>query len=667
MTSANEEIAEETRVVDACWKRLRTITLIDQTWPAADAIPAEEALHRWVPEIHEQLATKHALIHRFGVIPIVAVVGLLNSGKSSLTASFLSQSNRTRVLRGLGRQEGSQRFTLWIPHVWKEDAAFFEKLLNLLAQVFETEPELLADDPETAREQQNAVDRLACPLIATDPLLTKHKLGILDCPDIQRASGNAEDDKPRLEMVKRSASICAAAFVVYARNQIEICTLQTILDAMPDARRIHVVNLIKDESASQIRREARTVLNLRSHDPVYGAYDFLSASYTDHTPMWDANRSRSPEERLAASEPCFFELREEESENTPPSKIAEDRSMAALAQRLTPQAVKSRRMKELLQEFYQDLQSGLDQLERELDKKSGALAKASHRLRDECQELLTKDGHVQIKMSPEIIHGMEQSLGRTASFYYKWLLLPPRKFFQAASRLIEKGRQFSPLPGKDLRKKKAELEAKWQVQTDGKIARGTVTPMDVQRMLSLWSGATGDYQDPESWQEEAEAILQRFLTEDKTNLTETEWDALTAPLWEQLPKRARMKLVTSACLMLGGLLLAFVDGGISLISLQAMDLLGGLGVVASLGVNLQGAKEFERVLEEKLGHQQVANFHAIVCDIVGVPRGIEPKNAFPNPTVPPKRQQPSYGVNDRGWSVHAINRESMREIRSYGC
>lgn len=664
MTGPKEEISQDIQVAKACWSRLGDLPLIEQTWPSGQTLTALDALRRWTPETFEKLRTRHTLIDQFGAVPIVAVAGLLNSGKSSLSAAFLSPAGRSRTLRGAGQKEGSQRFTLWIPQAWRDDQDFFDALIALLGSVFEREPEWLAEDPAAAHEQQNDVDKLGCPLLAIDPKLSDFRLSILDCPDIQRApsADKTTVDAARIDMVSRAASLCSAVFVVLTRSQLETRTLRTILDAMPHAYRIHAVNLMKDESAAEVHDEAVRALGLSAAEPVYGAYDFLLASYENRTPSWDPNRSRSIEERLKQSEPCFFELRPANERQGP---VSEERSLTVLAHSLTPQAIKSRRLQELVGEFYQTIQKGLDQLANELDERGQTLGKASEDLRNECFRLLSREGRIQIKMSPEIVCAMEASLERTAKRQYKWLLLPSRKFFQAAQKLIEKGREFSPLPGKELRAKKAELEAKWQVRSEGKIAQGTITTEDLQRVLSLWSGSSGDYRAPEYWKASAESILQRFVSEDKTNLTEAEWDALTGPLWDELPKRARMKLVASAFLMLGGLLLAFVDGGISLISIQAMDLLGGIGVVASLGVSLKGAKAFEEVLEEKIGRQQVANFHAIVCDFVGVPRCQATKH-FPEPTIPSKPRQPTYGVSDRGWSVHRINPESLKEIRSYG-
>ncbi|MGY8687065.1 MAG: hypothetical protein ACKVHP_04920, partial [Verrucomicrobiales bacterium] len=472
MARSKADVAEQTQAVNACWEQLRTLPLVEQMWPTQDAIPAREVLLRWAPEIHEKLTTKHTLIHRFGVVPIAAVVGLLNSGKSSLTASFLSQANRDRVLRGVGQCEGSQRFTLWVPQTWKDDEPFFEKLLELLTRVFETEPELLADDDAAARLQQNDVDQLARPLIGTDTSLSELRIAILDCPDIQRAK-QAEASSTRLEVVQRAAEICAAVFVVFARSQVEIRSLQLILEAMPDAQRIHVVNLIKNDSAEQVREEVAEVLALRQEALVYGAYDFLSAHYEKRTPTWDPNLPRTPQERLEVSSPCFFELQSESHMNTP-GAIKEARSVQALASTLTPHAGRSRRMQELIRELYADLQGGVDHVENRLTKQSKSLKEASLKLRDMCQELLSEGGRVRISMSPEILHSVEQSLTRTAPRAYKWLLLPARRFFQTCEGLLEKARKLSFFPAKELREKKAALQDSWQLKTDRKINAGRI-------------------------------------------------------------------------------------------------------------------------------------------------------------------------------------------------
>jgi hypothetical protein len=57
------------------------------------------------------------------VCPILAVVGMLNAGKSSLVATFLSGKSEgdQRVLIGSGNTEGTHRFVLWLPESWRSN------------------------------------------------------------------------------------------------------------------------------------------------------------------------------------------------------------------------------------------------------------------------------------------------------------------------------------------------------------------------------------------------------------------------------------------------------------------------------------------------------------------------------------------------------------------
>ena len=54
-------------------------------------------------------------------LPVIAVAGLVNSGKSSVATSFLSATGQKRVPRGLSKEEATQRFVLWCPRAWQQD------------------------------------------------------------------------------------------------------------------------------------------------------------------------------------------------------------------------------------------------------------------------------------------------------------------------------------------------------------------------------------------------------------------------------------------------------------------------------------------------------------------------------------------------------------------
>ncbi|MEM7386170.1 MAG: hypothetical protein AAF514_14610, partial [Verrucomicrobiota bacterium] len=110
--------------------------------------------------------------------------------------------------------------------------------------------------------------------------------------------------------------------------------------------------------------------------------------------------------------------------------------------------------------------------------------------------------------------------------------------------------------------------------------------------------------------------------------------------------------------------LAFFDGAITFTAIHIGDLLGGLGLAASVGVSFQGIRSFQEILENKLGLQQVSNFHAIVCDLVGVPRRDRP--GLPKPKVAERVDEASYGIEERRWSLLKVSDERLKELREHG-
>ena len=90
-----------------------------------------------------QLYTATKLIDR----PTVAVAGMLNSGKTSLVANFLSEHGRTRTLRGSNNDQGTHRFVLWLPEAWRADDELWGLLMSRIGDVVGQAPEMLADDP----------------------------------------------------------------------------------------------------------------------------------------------------------------------------------------------------------------------------------------------------------------------------------------------------------------------------------------------------------------------------------------------------------------------------------------------------------------------------------------------------------------------------------------
>ena len=264
----------------------------------------------------------------FLIVPIVAVAGLINSGKSSLVAGFLSPPSRERVLRGLSSRDGTQRFTLWAPAKWKEDAAFRARLDEMFTRVFRHAPESLEESPEAAHEQQRAHNSLQVPLLAFDSALDAHGIALLDCPDVQRPQrGEAQGVNARLEALAAAGEICAGVIIVAPRTEIEVRELQAIVARLPSATRVYAINLLRREPADVILREVREHLGLRE-ELCYGAYDFDVGANRAFAPAWAEKEAGSPENGDQRMLPCFFSSRIVPKKISPSASSRSDRSFS---------------------------------------------------------------------------------------------------------------------------------------------------------------------------------------------------------------------------------------------------------------------------------------------------------------------------------------------------
>ena len=81
--------------------------------------------------IRQSLNQSHILL-RSGPCPILAIAGLLNAGKTSLIAGFLSKKGRERLLIGESNSQGTHRFIVWLPQVWRTNSDLWA---NILAQM----------------------------------------------------------------------------------------------------------------------------------------------------------------------------------------------------------------------------------------------------------------------------------------------------------------------------------------------------------------------------------------------------------------------------------------------------------------------------------------------------------------------------------------------------
>lgn len=259
------------------------------------------------------LVAQSQSIDQIGKCPVVGITGLLNSGKSSLLAAYLSSAGRNRVLRGTANNQGTHRFVLWLPDAWWHQSDLLTILKNYLTTLFGAEPEELAEEPAIAFAQYNGqlhstalpanvgqadkwIDPLRVPLIAHDSALDALGLALLDCPDIQTAfavgeptssrrtgedNDAAQTQRGRREQLARVGRLCSAFLVVSKLSSLHDETLlnilETLRDTMPGVRRLLAVNKVKARYApAVVDEQARQLVQQFEIDEVYMAYDFRS-------------------------------------------------------------------------------------------------------------------------------------------------------------------------------------------------------------------------------------------------------------------------------------------------------------------------------------------------------------------------------------------------------
>jgi hypothetical protein len=632
------------------WTRFRDLPLLDRSWPAPLKQSAFDSFSERRPEDAQSLRERYEFVRGFLIVPLVAIAGLINSGKSSLVASFLSDAGRRRVLRGMHSREGTQRFTLWAPAAWEQDAGFRVRLDEMLTRVFRHAPEPLGLDPETASEQQRAKGSLAIPLIAFDAALDRHQIGLLDCPDIQRPQpGEDAGTNARLEALAAAGEICAGVIVVVDRKQLEVRELQALLSRMPNATRIYAINLLRQEPADLVLREAREHF-APNNELCFGAYDFDVSANQAFTPAWDPNLATETAEKF----PTFFELSANPAENAA-ALIAPDRSILQLAHRIAPDVLRQRRQTELIAELKRDLALTLDAIESNVRSTAAEIADARKELYAGCEQLLKVDGEVRIKMDPEIAASMAESVRRTAPLDLRAFFIIKHGVFSALRSLKNTGQRAV-----------AALTLRLPIQSaKEKLSSARIDPSQVQAMLALWSAAIGTPHPPAEWNEDARQILERFLREERTNMTPEEWDALTSRLWERSERRwARAALVVGFLAMIGAVAMIPFDMGASFIGITAKELavLTGGGVVFGLA----GSTLLQRGLEEHIGRQQFINFFAIACDQLGIPRTVAGNDDLVRgtPQIAEKLNPGGFGIRDRGWTLAELLPKNLQTLRS---
>ncbi|MEM1068406.1 MAG: hypothetical protein AAGG48_24675 [Planctomycetota bacterium] len=572
--------------------------------------------------------------------PTVAVAGMLNAGKTSLVATFLSESGRARTLRGANNDQGTHRFVLWLPDAWQKDAELWGLLMSRIGDAIGQPPEMLSEDPAAAHQQYNNVggddQTLTIPLVATDPRLNEVGLGLLDCPDVvsDEAFGLGSPELRRT-LLGRAATLCSAFLVVTSAESSRDGTLGDLLriasDLMPGVPRLLAVNKIRSrQTPDQVLDTFRPLAQSHGIETIYAAYDFEVPSSRPFIPGSD-DSALAYESQSSETLPVFFSLSEDPDDN-PPAAISDDRMLRALPQRLD--------RGKLFEKFRLALQSNLQNIiwdsaypliDRDAHQTQKSTLKAQQCLLESALDFFAHRGlggeisELRLHQSERIIRQLSESFAATAPWYARWgvrLSSQVRRIFGGAGDLL---RQLTP--SAVAQKTAGEIKDKFRRGEYG----GLMTPQRLASSVERHGGLSAlvhlnepdEGLDVQLWEDCAEAAISRFERDDFTSLDPKRLDAAVTKMWTEVPTHRKLAAgLTPLAAMLatfGGVLMIPIDFGATWFAAASIPELlaaAGLTTLSTLWAGNQNMRNVGR----QAARQQLADFHAVLCDTFGVAR-----------------------------------------------
>lgn len=622
---------------------------IEYTYPTERRDSFLQATRNLAPKLVQDLLSTGRQVHtaeRLIDWPTVAVAGMLNSGKTSLVATFLSKAGQDRTLRGANNTQGTHRFVLWLPTAWEQDAELWALLMERIGDALGQKPELLASDPTEAHRQYNNTNgeaqALAVPLIATDPALNSIGIALLDCPDIvSDAEFGLGSPEVRRELLGRAASLCSAFLVVASAESSRDSTLGDLLrmasDLMPGVPRMLAVNKVRPQQTPDLVYETfQPLARSNGIETIYAAYDFEVPASVPFIPKVEAQAlpdDLTNSDRL----PVFFSIVEDANDN-PPASIPEDRLLASLPTKLD--------RGQLFEKFSEALATSLRNVIWEeafvmLDRDSAAAQRAT----DKAQQCLLDASldffahrqiggevtELRLHQSERILRQLMDSFSATAPWYARLgvkLNTRLRVIFGGASDLLK---QLTPSA---LAKRTAgEIKDKFQRGEYGGLMTPETLGSSLERYngalnLPHWTSTDGKALDEGRWIQACENAILRFERDDFTALDARRLDEAVREMWKEIP--AHKKIVaglTPLALMLaafGAVLMIPIDGGGTTLVMSASipELLAAAGLT-TLSTFWAGGRNTKNV-GQQAARQQLADFHAVLCDTFGVARMTEP-------------------------------------------
>lgn len=614
---------------------------------------AGRSLHAAITGLLEQLSVFESISR----CPILAITGMLNAGKSSLLATYLSPENRARVLRGLSNDAGTHRFVLWLPSVWQREPELLSTLISFLSSVCGHPPEQLSSDPREAALQYNGqiltgallreesasgtvveptrnegMDALGVPLIAYDERLNELKLGLADCPDIQTGFVSAAGMRGetlanrRREQLLRIGRLCSAFIVVSKMSSLHddslLQVLATLRDAIPGVPRLLAVNKVKARYAPDVVYEqARGLVDRFAIGSVFAAYDFRSSLANTRVPPPPKTMLATPDEPL----PIFFEVGPAaEGETAERTHYLHD-----LAEQLDPGTLARESSRSLVTQLKTRTLEAIEWLELNQQLRSQQVEDTWQAVADACLEFMAErdpQGHpigLRLQASPAIIAQMSDSLQRTAPLWLRFSLKIDRTARQLQQAVSNSAARFKIL----------QSASESVTQFAKRFRRGegarVVTPRELAEAIRNCDRHHALAQTPqELLTRGCELAMERFAAEDQTLLDPRDLDAWSEQVWKAMSFKDKLRkgtqpLAVVMAPLLAAILVPIDAGGTAvLVFASAKELLAAAGIAALLGPLATG-KEALSIVQRETPWRQLGDLFAITCDSLGLPRPAE--------------------------------------------
>ena len=600
---------------------------------------------------------------QIGKCPVVGITGMLNSGKSSLLATYLSEQGRRRVLRGVGNEQGTHRYVLWLPSRWWQQPDLLASLTKYLSSIFGSTPEQLSDDPQVAFAQYNGqvvcppavpaarlssregvecedslrqpIDSLSIPLLASDDALNELGIGLLDCPDIQtgfvsshsgmnQSADRVEMDEQRRKHLARVGRVCSAFIVVTKFSSLHDEGLTQILaalrDAMPGVPRLLAVNRIKARYGPQIVAEqSQGLMDRFAISRLFLAYDYRSHLANTRIP------TPPPRMPLAAGEPLpiFFEQALQHQSSMQPEST---NYLLDLAQRLDAGMLERESRRSLCIQLEDLTAESLEWIHQCNQAREEMLSSAWQVVAQACLDFMVQRDAagepigLRLQTSPAIIGQMSDSLIRQAPWSMRMSLKIDRRVRELQQAIVSGASRFQLL--QSMSSNVGQLMRRIRHGEAGQVVTAARLAKEIRRL-----DVKGCFQrlgDSELCQASEEALA-RFKNEDQTRLSVDNLDKWSKALWNEMPLKKKLYVGTMPLAPIFAPLLAVTlvpfDGGGSavLVFASLKELLAAAGI-AAIATTTLGGQETTDMIEREAGWTQLSELFSLTCDCLGLRR-----------------------------------------------